>query len=415
MPAALPEPGRPRRLLFLAPYPPRRDAPHGGGRAMAHLLAGLAERHDVALLCLRGEEDAEVEPALRARCRIVEELPRAGPRRSPNLQARLRKHVRALSALAAMRPKWAEYCAVPALGERLRSLIPQWRPEVVQAEYHVMGQYLALADPGARRVLNQYEPGAAAAREHWGSRQGPRGPRRWLELRAWERYERAIARRADAVVVLTERDRREMESLAPGRPVVTIPIGAAPPERPLDPAGQSPPAVLFVGSFDHPPNLDAALRLNGSIFPRVRRQQPDALLWLVGHAPPERLRAAAGPGVVVTGRVPSVEPWMDRAAVVVAPLALGGGMRVKVLEALAAGKAVVASSRAAEGLDGAPLVLAEGDEETAAALVRLLEDRDERVRLAGRARAWAVDHLGWDRTVAAYEALYERLLRGEAP
>lgn len=414
VPETLPEPGRPRRLLFLAPYPPRFDAPHGGGRAMAHLLAGLAERHEVALLCLRGEEDAEVEPSLRERCRIVEELPRAGPRRSPDLRHRILKHARALSALAALRPKWAQYCAVPALRERLLRLAPAWRPEVVQAEYHVMGQYLALLDGRAPRVLNQYEPGAAAARERWRSGQDGRGPRRWLELMAWERYERAIARRVDAVVVLTERDRREMEPRAAGKPVVTIPLGMAAPERPLDPAGQEPPAVLFAGSYAHPPNLDAALRLAGSIFPRVRRRCPDAVLWLVGDGLPERLRAAAGPGVLVTGRVPSVEPWLDRAAVVAAPLALGGGMRVKVLEALAAGKAVVATSRAAEGLDGAPLLLAGSDEEMADAIVRLLEDRDERIALAERARAWVLGHLGWERTIAAYEALYERLIRGEA-
>jgi len=415
MHAALPESVRPRRLLLLAPYPPHPDAPHGGGRVLAHLITGLAERHEVALLCLRGDADEGIDPRLRELCRIAEELPRAGPRRSPNLRARIGKHVHALAALAALRPKWAQYCAVPALAERLRYHLRTFRPEVVQAEYHVMGQYLAAVDdPRVRLVLNQYEPGAAAARERWRSHRAGLGIRSGLELLAWERYERAVARRADAVVVFTERDRREMERCAPGRPVVTIPFGTVPPERPSDPAGQTPPAILFVGSYAHPPNLDAALRLARSIFPRVRQSVPDAVLWLVGDGPPEELRAAAGPGVQVTGRVPRVEPWLDRAAVVAVPIALGGGMRVKVLEALAAGKPVVASSRAAEGLDGAPLVLAESDEETAAALVRLLEDRKARVDLAGRARAWAVAHLGWDRTVAAYEALYERLLQGEA-
>ncbi|HEX5761378.1 MAG TPA: glycosyltransferase family 4 protein [Thermoanaerobaculia bacterium] len=414
--AAPPEPGRPRRLLFLSPYPPHPDAPHGGARVTAQLLAGLAERHEVALLHLRGEGDVDMEPALAARCRIVEELPRRGPRRSPDLRARVHKHVRALSSLAALRPKWAEYCAVPALAERLRRLVQEWRPEVVQAEYHVMGQYLAALDGRpVRRVLNQYEPGAAAAQERWRSRHGGRRPRQWLELMAWERYERGVARHTDAVVVFTERDRREMAARAPGRPVVIIPLATTLPVRSLDPAGRPPPAVLFAGSYAHPPNLDAALRLAASIFPRVRQRCPEAVLWLVGDAPPEELRAAAGAGVTLTGRVPSVEPWLDRAAVVVAPLVLGGGMRVKVLEALAAGKAVVASPRAAEGLEGAPLVLAEGDEETAEAVAGLLADREARIALATRARAWALAHLGWDRAVAAYEALYERLLREEAP
>lgn len=417
MPAAWPELSetiRPRRLLFLAPYPPNAEAPHGSGRVLAHLIDGLAERHDIALLCLRGEEDDGIEPRLRERCVVAEELPRAGPRRSPNLRARLGKHVHALAALASLRPKWAQYCAVPAFTERLRSLLRTFRPEVVQAELHVMGQYLAAVDGSrVKRVLNQYEPGAAAARERWRSHRVGLGLRSGLEILAWERYERAVARRADTVVVFTERDRREMEHRASGRPVVTIPFGTVLPGRPCDPAGQEPPAILFAGSYGHPPNLDAALRLARSILPRVRWSIPEAVLWLVGDSPPEVLRNAAGPGVLVTGRVPHVEPWLDRAAVVAVPIALGGGMRVKVLEALAAGKPVVASSRAAEGLEGAPLVLAESDDEVAAVLIGLLKDRRTRVDLAERARAWAVEHLGWDRTVAAYEALYEQLLLGE--
>jgi glycosyltransferase involved in cell wall biosynthesis len=225
-------------------------------------------------------------------------------------------------------------------------------------------------------------------------------------MRAWERYERAVARRADAVVVLTVRDREAMLPYSPATPLVVIPLGIEAPERPLDPAGQPPPSVLFVGNFNHPPNVEAAVRLAGSIFPRVRQRYPEAVLHLVGDAPP----GIDGPGVVVTGRVPSVEPWLDRAAVVAAPLSSGGGMRVKVLEALAAGKAVVASPLAAEGLEGAPLLLAESDEETAEAIAGLLEDRDRRVALAAQGREWVIAHLSWQRTVDAFEALYERLV-----
>lgn len=392
-----------RRLLFLAPYPPRRDALHGGGRAMAYLIHGLAERHRVALLCLRGDDEAGIGAELRERCEIAEELPRRGRARSKNLRERVGKHLRTAESLLSFRPKWATWCALPAFEERLRELDAGWRPEVVQAEYHVMGQYLDCVR-GPRRVLNQYEPGAPAARERW--RGGERGLRRYLEMRAWERYERSVSRRADAVVVLTRRDHEAMLPYSSRTPLVVIPLGLEAPEHPLDPAGRPPASVLFVGSFHHPPNVEAAVRLVRSIFPRVRQRFPEAELHLVGDAPPD----LGGPGVTVTGRVPSVEPWLDRAAVVAAPLASGGGMRVKVLEALAAGKAVVASPRAAEGLDGAPLLRAEGDEETANAIAGLIEDRMRRVALATEAREWAVAHLGWERTVEAFEALYERLV-----
>jgi glycosyltransferase involved in cell wall biosynthesis len=112
--------------------------------------------------------------------------------------------------------------------------------------------------------------------------------------------------------------------------------------------------------------------------------------------------------------VPDVTPYLDAAAVFAAPLQLGGGMRVKVLEALAAGKAVVASSRAVEGLDVAnedQLLLAESDQEAAAAIVGLLREPGRRLALARRAREWATANLGQERVTLAFEQLYASLLR----
>lgn len=369
---------------------------------MAYLIGGLAKRHRVALLCLRSDDEEGIEESLRALCEIAEELPHRGDRAS-RLRERVRGHTRRIESVLALRPEWATWCEVPAFVRRMSAIQEDWRPEIVQAEYHVMGQYLCLAD-GSRRVLNQYEPGAHAARERW--RAHGHDLRGYLAMRAWGRYERSVAGQADVVVVLTERDREAMLPYSRSTPVEVIPLGVEMPAHSLDPAGLEPPSVLFVGNFHHPPNVEAAVRLVRSIFPRVRERFPKAELHLVGEAAPE----LAGPGVVVSGRVPTVEPWLDRAAVVAAPLASGGGMRVKVLEALAAGKAVVASPLAAEGLDGAPLILAEGDEESAAAIATLLEDRGRRVALAGRAREWAVTRRGPEHTVDAFEALYERLL-----
>ena len=151
-----------------------------------------------------------------------------------------------------------------------------------------------------------------------------------------------------------------------------------------------------------------------SIFPLVRGEVPDARLWIVGADPPPELRRGVGGGIEVTGRVPDVTPYLDAAAVFAAPLQLGGGMRVKVLEALAAGKAVVASSRAVEGLDVAnedQLLLAESDQEAAAAIVGLLREPGRRLALARRAREWATANLGQERVTLAFEQLYASLLR----
>jgi glycosyltransferase involved in cell wall biosynthesis len=409
-----------RRLLFLAPFAPRRDAPHGGGRAMAGLISRLATRHRVMLLCLRAAQEPPVDEALVECCEEVREFDRwGGTGRSRGLGERLARHGRTLLSPFTGQPKWAFYCAVPALAAAVRETVRDWRPELVQMEYAVMGQYATLTEEGVPRVLDQYEPGAAAARDLWRASRGLVRVAAGLDSLAWERFERGVVRRMSAVVTLTDRDREAMRRLVLAAHTVTIPLGTDLPGRALDPAGDDPPSLLFVGSFHHPPNVEAAARLIRTIFPEVRRQIPAATLVLVGEDLPEALRREAGPGVAVTGRVESVEPWLDSAAVVMAPLELGGGMRVKVLEALAAGKAVVASPRAVEGLpglleapEGGAVALARSDSEAAARAVELLRDRSRRIALAGRARAWAEDHLGWDRIVTAYEELYERLLTG---
>jgi glycosyltransferase involved in cell wall biosynthesis len=172
-------------------------------------------------------------------------------------------------------------------------------------------------------------------------------------------------------------------------------------------------AVVFIGGFRHPPNVDGALRLATSIFPLVRDRAPDAVLELVGAAPPDALLRARGDAVRVTGAVDDVRPYLDRAAVIALPLRIGGGMRVKTLEALAAGKAIVASPVALAGLDvvdGKHVFVAEQDHEFAERILRLLGDPALRRRLGKAARQFAIENLDWQERVRQYEELYARLV-----
>jgi glycosyltransferase involved in cell wall biosynthesis len=145
----------------------------------------------------------------------------------------------------------------------------------------------------------------------------------------------------------------------------------------------------------------------------VRARYPHAVLTLVGDQPPAELRALADDSVRVTGRVPNLAPELEQAAVVVVPLSHGGGVRIKVLDALAAGKAIVASPLAVAGLgvrDGLELIVAQTDQDFAASIVRLLDSEEDRVALATRARVWALANLRWEASLRAYEELYDRLL-----
>jgi glycosyltransferase involved in cell wall biosynthesis len=196
--------------------------------------------------------------------------------------------------------------------------------------------------------------------------------------------------------------------------VVRIALGYELPEFPLDPAGTGSDGIVCVGSFVHPPNVEGASWLAQEVFPSVRRRVPGASLHLVGSQPSADVLALQGAGVAVSGDVREIWPYLNAAAVVAAPIHSGGGMRVKVLEALSAGKAIVATPLALEGLDvhdGEHVIVAERAEEFASAVVELLEDRDRRVSVARAARAWAEANVGLDRRVREFECLYEEVVR----
>jgi polysaccharide biosynthesis protein PslH len=400
------------RVLFLAPFPPHLQASHGGGRVIAQLISHLSQRHSVGLCYLRAAGEPAVDDGLRERCDVVEEV--VIPEVGNSGMNRWSRRLRGWRQLIMGNPLWAIDRFSPAYEERMKTLLKTWRPDIVQIEFHIMGQYLsALKDDPAPRILVQHEPGEESVREIMRASlaQGRIMPQ--LDVLAWKRFERKVTAQVQAVVVFTERDRQAVRKLGQQTPIVQIPLGTEIAEPSPQTTEEEPLSLLFVGNFKHLPNVDAADRLINQIFPQVQFRFPGVCLFIVGNHAPSDLLRHANEHVKVTGYVPDVKPYLDKATLVVVPLRLGGGMRVKVLEALAAGKPLVASSRAVEGLglvNGEQVVLAEDDEEFSRAIIALLGNSSKRTLLATRARIWACANLSWEKTVAAYEDLYHRLL-----
>jgi len=421
------------KLLFLLPFPPDPRGTHGASRMTGQLLSHAAERHEVAAVYLRAADEQPIDPRLESELAFAIEI------RRPPLAGPLRRGLGLLRG----RPTWVTDWAVPELGRRARAAAAEWRPDVVQAELSVMGQYLD--GFATTTVLVDHDPGAATAAELAEWERGARGIGRRLDAAAWRRYERRAFGAAGAVVVFSDEDRERIAERAPRERVERIAPGAphardAESERPAAGGGERPaavgrqaaggdrrpvvgeaaagPSVVFVGGFGHPPNVEAALRLAGSIFPAVRRRVPAATLELVGADPPAALRALGRPGIAVTGRVPDAQVHVERAAVVVAPLRLGGGVRVKVLDALAAGKPLVATARALAGLDLTPgehALVGETDAELADALVALLDDPERARRIGAAGKERASDQLRWERALDEYDRLYATLAQRSRP
>jgi len=393
------------RILMILPYAPRLDARHGG-KSVARLIAQLATTHAIGVIHLRRRSEKSACERIRDACVFVHEVAVAEP-------GSFRRRLARLAGLARGRPMQVTDFASRKLAAELANVERRWRPDVVHAELEAMAHYLHhVVRP---RVLVVVEPAAQTADEVWRQSVGLERIVRLLDRRAWRRYERIVAGIADAVVTLTDRDAAYARPL--GREVHTIGLGTEIPSHPLDPLGADPPGILFVGGFGHAPNVAAAVALVARILPLVHGQRPETKLYLVGDRPPPAVQALASTRVVVTGGVQDVTRYLNDAAVVVAPIGSGGGMRLKVLETLAAGKPIVATPLALAGLDvrhREHVLIAEDDASFANAIVELLDDPVERRRLAEAARGWAIHHLDPAVEAAAYGRLYDGLGAGAA-
>ncbi|RJQ28234.1 MAG: glycosyltransferase [Peptococcaceae bacterium] len=220
-----------------------------------------------------------------------------------------------------------------------------------------------------------------------------------LERFKTARFERRVLAGVDLCLLASETDAAYMRQFAPQARVAVVPNGVdtsffIPQEGPEDEC-----KLLFTGNMAYPPNEDGALFFYREVFPLVLRQCPEARLVIAGKNPPPPIRALAGDGrVEVTGYVPDLRPYLAGAAVVVSPVRFGAGTRLKLLEAFAAGKAVVSSTLGCEGLDVAPgrhLEVADEPAEMAAKAAALLREPGRAAELGRRARELVEEKYDW--------------------
>lgn len=384
------------RVLLVVPVPPHS----GGGGAIPVLLEaelrGLRQRHEVTLITALGDELGEAEAV--ERLRAEGEVHVADRRRPPPGGARRRRQLRMAGAWARGRWPWRTvWYADPGIQRLIDRLGAECEFDVVAVEDSAMSVFRYPA--GVATVYTHHEV-LRPRPVQW----SPGPPRRWpgwafgeLDFRRWARFQAGAWRAFDLVQVFSARDAEAVAELAPdvAARVRVDPFGMILPPR-ADPSREEPGTILFVGAFHHPPNRDAAIWLAREILPSVLARAPEAKLRIVGSAPPTEVLALAGPRVEVVADAPSVQPHTEAAAVVMAPVRTGGGMRMKVLGAMAAGKAVVTTPRGTEGYTGfgeePPLAVGESGEEIAAATAALLENEGARRELGERARAFAERH-----------------------
>lgn len=332
------------KVLFLAhrvPFPPDK-----GDKIRAfHFLQHLAARHEVWLGAGADDlADLRHEPAARAICKDVHFAPLGPIRRRANL----------LAGLPTGAPLSVARFRHPELARWTRRVLAEVRPDVVFVFSSAMAQYvIGRTAPGTRLIVDFCDADAEKWRAY--AENAPPGMRA-IYRREFDRlvkFEAGALAAAEAGILISETERGLLAYFLPAgaHKLHVIPNGVdvdyfAPME-----AGANAPVIVLCGRMDYPPNIDGARWFAQEILPRVRARRPDAVFRIVGAAPAPAVRALASqPGVEVTGAVPDVRPHLAQAAVIVAPLRIARGIQNKVLEGMAAGRPVVATPQALDGI-----------------------------------------------------------------
>jgi glycosyltransferase involved in cell wall biosynthesis len=236
-----------------------------------------------------------------------------------------------------------------------------------------------------------------------------------IEARKMVRYEREALHKFHHVIAVSEHDRQQMLAMDQSCSISVVPTGVDTQRYPMaPPASANPPRIVFTGSMDWEPNIDAIDYFCRDIFPSIQAEFPSAIFQIVGRNPHPRVKQLGSASVEVTGTVPSVAEYLRNATVVVVPLRIGGGTRLKIFEAMAMGKALVSTSIGAEGLDvqsGRDLVLADDAATISQAINLLLRDSVLRRRYEEAAAKLAAQY-DWSNIEQLFAQVLQDAIRG---
>jgi O-antigen biosynthesis protein len=389
----------PPRLLWMTAYLPHVGRHAGAGR-MFHLLSRMARNYRITLLTfLEYDEEREFLPEVEALCERVVAMRRTPP---PRWQ------------LFAYEPfdefRTPEMTAALALAREEADF------DLVQLEYTQMGCYADRAF-GIPTLVTKHEVDFAACGRRASREKSLFAKARWFYnyLQVLDRETRLL-KDIDTVVCMTDSDAAELRKFHTGTPVEVINTGVdldyfSPPTEPA-----TEPRLVFVGAYQHSPNVEAMVYFCSEILPRIRLQIPGTTMTIAGSGPPPAILSLTEiPGVEVTGFVPDIRPHMARAAVYIVPLRLGVGIRGKILEAWGMAMPVVATSVACAGLryeHGKNLLVADSPQLFASSVVTLLKDAQLRGRLGSAGRKAAEAYYGWEAAAGRLDALYRSLIEG---
>lgn len=390
---------------------------HGGRIRSFHLAKELATHHDVSLFTFASETEDPIaahEPLNKIFQQVI-----CLPLKIPPARG-WRETMNYVQNLPSTRPySMSKYCQ-PWIARELRDLLAQKEYDLLLCDFLLTAAVVPWDWPKPK-VLFTHNIEAVIWERHYRLSRNPIWKAvSYREYRLLERMEREYVSRAEHVLAVSENDRDFFLKYAPESRMSVIPTGVDVDYFSPRDGEEDPSSIVFTGSMDWTANEDGIVFFIENVLPLVRRRFPRAKLWVVGRRPTSRLQQIGRSitDVEVTGTVDDIRPYLSRGSVYVVPLRVGGGTRIKIFEAMAAGKAVVSTTIGAEGLpvqDGENILLADDAETFAKCVVDLLSDDVRRKNLGAAARKLVSENYSWKAVGKTMAKVLEAVATEHAP
>ena len=392
------------KILYLChrfPFPPKRGGKIRPFNMIKHLSAS---GHEVTVASLaRSPDEAEEGQGIARYCARYEMA----------VVRNLVQAARMVARLPTLTPSSVGFFYSPSLAQRVRGLLARERFDLIFVHCSSVAQYVAKAR-GAPKILDFGDMDSQKWLEYVRYKPFPLSLGYWLEGKKMLREEKRLAQMFDLCTATTRAEWATLEAYNTGVATDWFPNGVDHTYFAPDGKDYDPDTICFVGRMDYYPNQECMFDFCANVLPRIQARRPKTRLRIVGADPSPAIRKLGDlPGVSVTGSVPDVRPYLNRAALMVAPLNIARGTQNKILEAMASGVPVVTSAVAAGGVDASPeehFLVATTHEEHAAAALRILENRSERQRLAVAGRGRMLTHHDWSRSMQRLDRVIERCI-----
>ncbi len=390
------------RILFLStwfPFPPD----NGSKIRVKYLINALVQRHEVTLLSF-AFDTAQPEMTNGAGCKTVDTI---------KLNPFVENQTGAVRRFLSANP--VAYRSIAAMRDLVTRTLAETRFDVVIASTGLMAAYALQAKEGTIRVLEEHNSLTRLMRERYDGSEGlGNSALHWLSWQKTRRYEAHFFNQFDLVTMVSKQDKEMSEQILPHSvtPVAVVPNGVDCRHNRPRLTSKTAFNLIFNGSLSYAANYDGMSYFLSEIYPLIQAQLPTVSLAITGSTQGVNLEGLAlDQSVQLTGYVDDIRFPVAEAAVCVVPLRVGGGTRLKILEAMALGTAVVATQKGAEGLramDGQHLLIASDSRDFANKVLKLLSDDALRLRLSIKARKFVEDNYDWQQIGERFVTLVEQ-------